>query len=43
MRSGFVWQYFMRAPEVSRGMALAGFHDALPAFPNGTRVAANNF
>ncbi len=26
-RSGFVWQYFMQAPEVKRGMALAGFKD----------------
>ncbi len=31
MRSGFVWQYFMRAPEVERGMDLAGFRDVFPA------------
>jgi hypothetical protein len=29
LRSGFVWKHFMRAPEVRRGMTLAGFvaHD----------------
>jgi len=25
LRSGFVWRYFMRAPEVRRGLRLAGF------------------
>ncbi len=29
-RSGLVWQYFMKAPEVNRGMTLAGFRDAGP-------------
>jgi hypothetical protein len=43
MRSGFIWKYFMRAPEVGRGMALAGFHDALPAYPTSTQVAAASF
>jgi hypothetical protein len=39
LRSGFVWKYFMRAPEVKRGMALAGFEDDRPAFRRGTRLA----
>lgn len=34
LRSGLVWQAFMRAPEVSRAMALAGFQSAAPA-PSG--------
>jgi hypothetical protein len=34
LRSGLVWHKFMRAPEVRRGMQLAGF------LPNTTRVAA---
>jgi hypothetical protein len=43
MHSGFVWKYFMRAPEVSRGMTLAGFRDTPPAYPVGTQVAAASF
>lgn len=31
LRSGFVWDTFMRAPEVQRGMRLAGFFD--PGIP----------
>lgn len=27
MRSGFVWNYFMKAPEAKRGLDLAGFKD----------------
>jgi len=27
MRSGFVWHYFMKAPEAKRGLELAGFKD----------------
>lgn len=43
MRSGFVWRYFMRAPEVTRGMALAGFRDLKPVYPAGVKlVAAGN-
>ncbi|HYC72063.1 MAG TPA: glucoamylase family protein [Opitutaceae bacterium] len=30
LRSGLVWQEFMRAPEVRRGMALAGFRPVQP-------------
>jgi len=43
MHSGFVWKYFMRAPEVSRGMALAGFRASPPAYPVGPEVAATSF
>jgi hypothetical protein len=42
MRSGFVWRYFMRAPEVNRGMALAGFRDLKPVYPAGVKVAATS-
>jgi hypothetical protein len=31
LRSGFVWQYFMQAPEVKRGLILAGFSPAQAA------------
>lgn len=34
MRSGFVWQYFMAAPEVKRSLRLAGFSQALAPKPN---------
>jgi hypothetical protein len=27
LRSEFIWSYFMRAPEVRRGLALAGFQN----------------
>jgi hypothetical protein len=43
MRSGFVWRYFMRAPEVGRGMALAGFHDVMPVIPRGVKVVTTAF
>ena len=33
LRSGFVWQYFMEAPEVKRGMSLAGFAPARAVEP----------
>jgi hypothetical protein len=37
LRSGLVWQYFMQAPEVKRGLILAGFSPtqapAVPATP----------
>jgi len=39
LRSGFVWRYFMRAPEVSRGMAMAGFHDIMQTYPGSMKVA----
>ena len=37
LRSGFVWRHFMKAPEVRRAMAAAGFvpHDARKPFVNG--------
>lgn len=31
LRTGFVWEYFMRAPEVKQGMARAGFGPRRPA------------
>ena len=40
LRSGFVWRNFMRAPEVRRGMALAGFNEPAVQVPAGL-VAAN--
>jgi hypothetical protein len=33
LRTGLVWQRFMRAPEVQRGMRLAGFSGLKPAEP----------
>lgn len=40
LRSGFVWRYFMHAPEARRGLAMAGFRDNnLPGFPDAGRVA----
>ena len=40
LRSGLVWQTFMRAPEVQRGMRLAGFRpETAPAVHS--LVAAN--
>jgi hypothetical protein len=42
MRSGFVWQYFMQAPEVNRGMNLAGFEDGRPAFRRAARLVLTN-
>jgi hypothetical protein len=33
LRSGLVWNIFMRAPEVQRGMKLAGFKDTTLALP----------
>jgi len=40
LRTGFVWETFMRAPEVQKGMRLAGFR-ALPAEePATTKTAA---
>jgi hypothetical protein len=38
MRSGFVWRYFMRAPEVNRAMVRAGFQDERPTFRRDTRL-----
>jgi hypothetical protein len=37
LRTGFVWDTFMRNPEARRGMELAGFK---PTAPSGERVAA---
>jgi hypothetical protein len=37
LRSGLVWRNFMRAPEVRRGMELAGFSQ--PARPADSQVA----
>ena len=37
LRSGMVWKYFMRAPEVVRGMKLAGFSE--PVRLEAVRVA----
>ena len=34
LRSGFVWRYFMRAPEVRRGMKLAGFAEPSGGLPS---------
>lgn len=36
-RSGFVWHYFMRNPEIQRAMALAGFRRTAPLTPSDTR------
>lgn len=36
LRSGLVWQEFMRAPEVRRGMALAGFRSVDPGLAAST-------
>jgi len=38
LRSGLVWEHFMRAPEVRRGLQLAGFTEGL--MPAGARIAA---
>lgn len=40
LRSGLVWKIFMGAPEVQRGMRLAGFHTEVPQWLPGT-VASN--
>lgn len=37
-RSGLIWKYFMKAPEVTRGMALAGFRKDDPAHPERAKV-----
>lgn len=37
-RSGFVWRYFMKAPEVKRAMTLAGFEDGSAAFRPAARL-----
>jgi hypothetical protein len=41
-RSGFTWKYFMKAPEVSRGMALAGFHRDEPSLPSRLALASTD-
>ncbi len=40
MRTGFVWRTFMKAPEVQRGMQLAGFRDRDPFRPESNYVLA---
>jgi hypothetical protein len=40
LRSGRVWSDFMRAPEVQRGLLLAGFKNALPAALDPNRAVA---
>ena len=40
LRSGFIWQYFMEAPEVKRGMSLAGFSPSPAADPDHEQKAA---
>jgi len=35
LRSGFVWRQFMKAPEVRRGLQLAGFSEQPESFDNG--------
>ena len=44
LRSGLVWNYFMRAPEARRGMALAGFvaHDDRKPFVGGFQARARS-
>lgn len=37
MRSGFVWRYFMKAPEAKRGMQLAGFREVNEPRPQNNR------
>lgn len=39
-RTGFVWRYFMKAPEARRGMAVAGFHTEEPEYPGKLRIAS---
>ena len=39
LRSGMVWETFMRAPEVQRGMQLAGFSPVM-AGPTAVTLAA---
>ena len=41
-RSGLVWQVFMGAPEVQRGMRLAGFRGELPELTPAVRLAQAN-
>ena len=38
LRSGFVWNTFMKAPEMTRAMVLAGFTDR-PGLDNATAIA----
>ena len=40
LRTGFVWQYFMAAQEVKRGLSLAGFAPALKPKPEQNTAAA---
>ena len=32
-RSGFVWEQFMKNPEIQRALRLAGFHNTKPTLP----------
>lgn len=41
LRSGFVWQNFMQAPEVQRALRLAGFAPAKPAVLNPRTLVAS--
>jgi hypothetical protein len=44
LRSGFVWDYFMRAPEAQRGLELAGFQNRPAATaPAGLQLSAVEF
>jgi hypothetical protein len=41
LRSGFVWQNFMQAPEVQHALRLAGFAPAKPAVLNPRTLVAS--